>query len=61
MTYKCALLMGSESDRRVMEQGLKWLDHFGIEGELLVLSAHRNPEEVVRFAKEARNLLKDIR
>ncbi len=31
-----------------------YFDHFGIPWELFVLSAHRNPDEVIKFAASAR-------
>ena len=52
---KVALLMGSESDRPVMEAALPYLDHFSVPYEVRVLSAHRQPEEVAEYAKQARD------
>ena len=54
MTYKVALLIGSESDRKTVEYSLDYFNYFGIECDLRVMSAHRNPEEVASFAKNAR-------
>ena len=51
---KVAILMGSETDRPVMEAALPYLDHFQVPYEIHVLSAHRNPDEVARFAAAAR-------
>jgi 5-(carboxyamino)imidazole ribonucleotide mutase len=50
---KVAILLGSESDKEVMENCTDYLDWFDIEYELKVLSAHRNPRETVAFAKSA--------
>jgi len=50
---KVAIIMGSESDRSVMERCERYLHHFGIEYRTAILSAHRNPERVIQFAKEA--------
>ncbi|MCH7496992.1 MAG: 5-(carboxyamino)imidazole ribonucleotide mutase [Candidatus Marinimicrobia bacterium] len=47
--------MGSESDRPVMEAALPYLDHFSVPYEVRVLSAHRQPEEVAEYAKQARD------
>ena len=47
------ILMGSESDRPVMSECLKKLQDLGIEAELRVSSAHRNPEATRRLAHEA--------
>jgi len=50
---KVAVLMGSSSDEAVMQDCLKALDFFAIPHEKHVLSAHRNPDEVDRFSREA--------
>ena len=46
--------MGSETDRPVMEAALPYLDHFQVPYEMHIFSAHRNPEQVARFAAAAR-------
>lgn len=51
---KVAILMGSETDRPVMEAALPYLDHFQVPYEIHVLSAHRNPDQVAQFAAAAR-------
>jgi 5-(carboxyamino)imidazole ribonucleotide mutase len=50
---KVAILMGSASDEPVMKSCRDVLDGFGISNEAFILSAHRNPEEVRRFAQNA--------
>ncbi len=50
---KVALLMGSETDRPLMEAALPYLEYFGLPHQVQVLSAHRNPEQVARFAASA--------
>jgi len=50
---KVAVLMGSASDETVMQECIKALDFFAIPNEKHVLSAHRNPDEVDRFSREA--------
>ena len=50
---KVAILIGSESDRDVMNDSIKYLDYFGIENEMHVLSAHRNADAATAFIKEA--------
>jgi 5-(carboxyamino)imidazole ribonucleotide mutase len=47
------ILMGSDSDWPVMEQAAKTLEQFGVSCEARVLSAHRSPEQVRRFASGA--------
>ena len=49
-----AILMGSDSDLEVMSEGAQVLKDFGIPFEMKVLSAHRSPEDVSRFAKQAK-------
>ena len=55
MKYKVAMLIGSESDRKTVEYSLDYFNYFDIECDLRVMSAHRNPNEVASFAKNARN------
>lgn len=45
--------MGSTSDLPVMEKACKQLNDIEVPFEVLALSAHRTPEEVERFAREA--------
>ncbi|MFQ5630562.1 MAG: 5-(carboxyamino)imidazole ribonucleotide mutase [bacterium] len=51
---KVAILVGSKSDLPVMEACEKYLAYFGVEYEMHVSSAHRNPEETAEFARKAR-------
>jgi phosphoribosylamine--glycine ligase len=48
-----AVLMGSESDRPVMDETVKALETLGIPSEMHVMSAHRTPERVRQFARGA--------
>jgi 5-(carboxyamino)imidazole ribonucleotide mutase len=43
---KALIIMGSQTDEPVMSESKKWLAWFGIEGEIVVASAHRNPDQV---------------
>ena len=54
MNGKAAVLIGSESDRDIMESSRQYFEYFNIEMDLRVLSAHRNPDDVSRFASSAR-------
>lgn len=47
------ILMGSKSDYQTMQECLKILDEFSVPYEVKILSAHRNPEAVVEYAKTA--------
>ena len=48
-----AVVMGSESDREVMEVCLSELEKLGISSELRVSSAHRQPDATKVFVEEA--------
>jgi 5-(carboxyamino)imidazole ribonucleotide mutase len=48
-----AILMGSESDRDVMKRAEEALADFGVACETNVISAHRKPEALVAYIKEA--------
>ncbi|MEL0319698.1 MAG: 5-(carboxyamino)imidazole ribonucleotide mutase [Aquiluna sp.] len=48
-----AIVMGSDSDWRVMEQAKAVLDEFGVASDVEVLSAHRTPERMLSWGKEA--------
>src|SRR3989442_12716318 len=52
------IVLGSESDRPVMEEAARTLAEFGIAHELVVASAHRSPELLDRYAHavEARGI-----
>lgn len=51
---KVAVLMGSASDREKMQPAADTLERYGIEADVRVLSAHRNPERVRELAASAR-------
>lgn len=53
MSYKVAIVMGSGSDRPIMEKAGRMLDQFGIDHETRVLSAHKTPDEAIGFAESA--------
>ena len=51
---KVGVLMGSASDRDKMAPAAVTLASFGIEADVRVLSAHRNPAQVVELVSSAR-------
>jgi len=51
---KVGVLMGSASDSEKMAKASETLERFGIEADVRVLSAHRNPHEVVELVSTAR-------
>ena len=50
---KVAVLIGSESDRLKMEPSVRLLAEFGVQARVEVMSAHRDPERVAEFSKQA--------
>ena len=48
------IVMGSESDLKVVEGAVSVLSEFGIPFEVRVLSAHRTPDETATWASTAR-------
>ena len=50
-----SIIMGSTSDLPVMEKACKWLEQYEIPFEINALSAHRTPQAVENFAKEAKS------
>jgi 5-(carboxyamino)imidazole ribonucleotide mutase len=53
MSHKVAIVMGSGTDRPVMEKAADTLDSFGISSVVRVLSAHKTPDEAIEFAATA--------
>lgn len=51
---KVAVLMGSPNDRDKMQPAADTLEKFGLEADVRVLSAHRNPAGVAEFVSGAR-------
>ena len=51
---KVGVLMGSTSDEAKMAKARETLEQFGIECDWRVLSAHRNPQQVVELVSSAR-------
>lgn len=51
---KVAVVMGSDSDLKVVEKAIETLKSYGIKTEVHVYSAHRTPEETREFTMNAR-------
>lgn len=49
-----SVVMGSHSDWETMKESCKILDSFGVIHERKIVSAHRSPEFMFEFAREAR-------
>ncbi len=54
-TPQVAIIMGSESDLKIMNDAAEVLGHLGVEFELTVVSAHRTPQRMINYASSARN------
>jgi len=50
---KVGIVMGSDSDMPVMAKAAQILEKFGIDYEMNIISAHREPEEFFQYAKSA--------
>ena len=51
---RVGIIMGSKSDMPAMEKAAKELDERGIRHEVRVMSAHRDPDTVADYAKNAK-------
>ncbi|GLS83003.1 5-(carboxyamino)imidazole ribonucleotide mutase [Paraferrimonas haliotis] len=52
-SLKVAIIMGSKSDWPVMQKATEVLEQLGIAYDAKVVSAHRTPERLMEFAKNA--------
>lgn len=48
-----SIIMGSDSDLPIMRQAADILDELGVQFELTIVSAHRTPDRMVTYAKNA--------
>jgi 5-(carboxyamino)imidazole ribonucleotide mutase len=48
------IIMGSKSDLPVMQNAIDILNEFGIDSEVEIVSAHRTPEKMFKYAKDAK-------
>ena len=48
---KAAIVMGSDSDMKIMAKAAEMLERFGIDYEMEILSAHRTPDEFITWAR----------
>lgn len=49
------IIMGSDSDFQVMEDASNMLNYFQIPHEVTIVSAHRTPDRLFNYAKEAKD------
>ena len=52
-TARVAVVMGSDSDRKVMQSCVEQLQEFGLEPAVRIISAHRTPQVAAEFAQTA--------
>ena len=52
---KVGIIMGSKSDLPVMQDAIEILKEFGIESEVNIVSAHRTPDKMFKYASGAKN------
>ncbi len=52
---RVGMIMGSKSDEQVMQKGAAVLDELGIGYEVVVSSAHRNPERTANWTSTAKD------
>ena len=50
---KVGIIMGSDSDLRIMNAAIDICKEFGIETEVKIISAHRTPDDLALYAKTA--------
>tara|TARA_B100000674_G_C37767608_1_gene880920 strand:- start:111 stop:584 length:474 start_codon:yes stop_codon:yes gene_type:complete len=50
---KIGIIMGSKSDLQIMQEAIDILTEFGIDYQADVVSAHRTPEKMMDYAKNA--------
>jgi 5-(carboxyamino)imidazole ribonucleotide mutase len=53
-TYSVGIIMGSDSDMKVMDAAAKVLKEFEVEFELTIVSAHRTPLRMLEYATKAK-------
>ena len=49
------IIMGSKSDLPVMQNAIDILNEFGINSKVEIVSAHRTPEKMFKYAQNAKN------
>ena len=52
---KVSVIMGSDSDLKVMSPAIEILNNFGIKNEVAIISAHRTPEMLDNYVKSLRD------
>ena len=50
---KVGIIMGSKSDLPVMQEAIDFLNEFGIQNDVDIVSAHRTPEKMMKYGENA--------
>lgn len=50
---KVGIIMGSKSDLPIMQEAVNILENFGISNEVDIVSAHRTPDKMMEYGKNA--------
>ena len=56
---KVGIIMGSDSDLKVMSKAAEMLEELGVEYEITIISAHRQPDELIEWTRTAED--RDVR
>jgi len=51
---KVAIIMGSDSDMKVMSRAAEILDELGVDHEMNIISAHRDPDKLFTYIRGAK-------
>ncbi len=54
-TPQVGIIMGSKSDLPVMQEAADILNELGVEFELTIVSAHRTPHRMIKYAESAKS------
>lgn len=54
MKNKVLIIMGSDSDLEIMSESAKILEEFGVDYSISVVSAHRTPDKLYKYATNAK-------
>ncbi|MBU2915853.1 5-(carboxyamino)imidazole ribonucleotide mutase [Reichenbachiella agariperforans] len=55
MSAQVGIIMGSQSDLKIMKQAAEVLTELGVEYDLTIVSAHRTPHRMVEYAESAKS------
>ncbi len=60
MKASVGIIMGSDSDLPILQEAAKMLEELNVAYELTIVSAHRTPERLFQYAKEAESKGLDV-